>query len=177
MVTDAFCRRIIRSSLYKAGCGAALDRAVRGAGRAATGCIRHPDRGSQYASDACQAALNKVKLRCSMTDSCDCYQNALAEWVNGILKDEFIFVLPDDLAQARLLIDQAVPRYNEERPHLALNHLTSNQVYPQGKSPAGKTGQGSSLIPVNKEPDKTTLMLVTERMILEISASGGTPRQ
>lgn len=36
-----------------------------------------------------------------MTDGHDCYQNALAERNNGILKDEFFFVLPDDLAQAR----------------------------------------------------------------------------
>ena len=40
-----------------------------------------------------------------MTDGYDCYQNALTEWVNGILKDEFLFVLPNDLAQARPLVD------------------------------------------------------------------------
>ena len=121
LVTAAFSRRIVghhvHSSPHTTGCGA---------GRAATGCIHRSDRGSQYASDAYQAALNKAKLRCSMTDGDDCYQNALAERVNGILKDEFLFVLPDDLAQARLLVDQAVHLYNEERPHLALNYLTPN---------------------------------------------------
>lgn len=153
LVTDAFSRRIVghhvHSSLHTTGCLAALDRAVRGAGRAANGCIHHSDRGSQYASDAYQAALDKAKLRCSMTDGYDCYQNALAERVNGILKDEFLFVLPDDLAQARLLVDQAVHLYNEERPHLALNYLTPNQVHLQGKSPAGKSEQGPCLIIVN----------------------------
>ena len=154
LVTDAYSRRIVghhvHASLHTADCLAALDRAVRGASRAATGCIHHSDRGSQYASDAYQAALKKAKLRCSMTDGYDCYQNALAERVNGILKDEFLFVLPDDLAQARLLVDQAVHRYNEERPHLALNYLTPNQVHQQGKSPAGKSERGPCLIPVNK---------------------------
>ena len=154
LVTDAFSRRVVghhvHPSLHTAGCLAALDRAMHGAGRAATGCVHHSDRGSQYASDAYQAALNKAKLRCSMTDGYDCYQNALAERVNGILKDEFLFVLPDDLAQARLLVDQAVHRYNEERPHLALNYLTPNQVHQQGKSPAGKSERGPCLIPVNK---------------------------
>ena len=53
-----------------------------------------------------------------MTEGYDCYQNALAERANGILKDEFLFVLPDDRARARLLVDQAVHRYNEERPPL-----------------------------------------------------------
>ncbi|MBU6123114.1 integrase core domain-containing protein [Hymenobacter siberiensis] len=138
-----------RSYTKTTGCLAALDRAVREAGRAATGCIHHSDRGSQYASDAYQAALKKAKLRCSMTDGYDCYQNALAERVNGILKDEFLFVLPDDLAQVRLLVDQAVHLYNEERPYLSLNYLTPNQVHQQGKSPAGKSEQGPCLIPVN----------------------------
>ena len=64
-----------------------------------------------------------------MTDGYDCYQNALAERVNGILKDEFLFVLLDDLAQARLLVDPGVYLYNEERLHLALNYLTPNQVH------------------------------------------------
>ena len=130
LITDAFSRRIVGHhvypSLYTAGCLAVLDRAVPGAGRAATGCVHHSHRGSQYVSDAYQAVLNKAKLRCSMTDGYDCDQNALAERVNGILKDEFLFVLPDDLAQAHLLVDQAVYLYNEERPHLALNYLTPN---------------------------------------------------
>ena len=154
LVTDAFSRRVVghhvHPSLHTAGCLAALDQAVRGTGPATIGLIHHSDRGSQYASDAYQAALGKAKMRCSMTDGYDCYQNALAERVNGILKDEFLFVLPDDLAQARLLVDQAVHLYNEERPHLALNYLTPNQVHQQGKSPAGKSERGPCLIPVNK---------------------------
>ena len=153
LVTDACSRRIVdhhvHASLHTTGCLAALDRAVRGAGQAATGCIHHSDRGSQYASDAYQAALKKVKPRCSMTDGYDGYQNALAERVNGILKDEFLFVLPDDLAQARLLACQAVHLYNEERPHLALNYLTPNQVHQQGKSSVGKSERGPCLISVN----------------------------
>ena len=86
LVTDAFSRRIVghhvHASLHTTGCLAALDRAVRGAGRAGRGTIHHSDRGSQYASDAYQAALHKAKMRCSMTDGSDCYQNALAERVD-----------------------------------------------------------------------------------------------
>lgn len=84
-----------------------------------------------------------------MTDGCDCCQNALAERVNGILKDEFLFELPNDLAQARLLVKQAVQLYNEERPHLALNYLTPNQVHQPAKNPVGKSELGPCLIPVN----------------------------
>ena len=85
-----------------------------------------------------------------MTDGYDCYQNALAERVNGILKDKLHFVLPDDLTQVRLLVDQAAYPYNNERPHLALNYLTTNQFHLQGKSPAGKSERGPCLIPINK---------------------------
>ena len=84
-----------------------------------------------------------------MTDGYDCDQNALTERVNTILEDEFLFMLPDDGAQARMLVDQAVYRYNEERPHLALNCFTPNQVHQQRKSPAGKSERGPCLIPVN----------------------------
>ena len=84
-----------------------------------------------------------------MTNGHDCYQNALAERVNGILKDEFLFVLPNELAQVRLLVHQAVHLYNEGRPHLALNYLTPNHVHSQAKSPAGKSERGPCLIPVN----------------------------
>ena len=154
LITDACSRRIVgrhvHASLHTAGCLAALAQAVRGAGTHAAGVMHHSDRGSQYASDAYQAALKQATMRCSMTDGDDCYQNALAERVNGILKDEFLFMLPDDLAQARLLVDQAVHLYNGERPHLALNYLTPNQVHQQGKSPAGKSERGPCLIFVNK---------------------------
>ena len=58
-------------------------------------------------------------------------------------------MLPDELAQARLLVDQAVYLYNQERPHLALNYLTLNQVHQQGKSPAGESERGPCLSAVN----------------------------
>ena len=151
LVTDAWSRKIVgahvHSSLHTAGCLAALAQAVRR--QAATGCMHHSDRGSQYCSDTYQRALQAAGLRCSMTDGYDCYQNALAERVNGIWKDEFPFGLPDDLAQARLLVKQAVYLYNEERPHLALNYLTPNQVHQQAKTPAGKSEREPCLISVN----------------------------
>ena len=153
LITDAYSRKIVgahvHSSLQTAGCLTALAQAVRQAGVAANACIHHSDRGTQYCSDGYQLALQAAGLRCSMTDGHDCYQNALAERVNGILKDEFLFLLPDDLAQARLLVEQAVHLYNEERPHLALNYCTPNQVHCQGNSPAGKSERGPCLISVN----------------------------
>jgi len=51
--------------------------------------IHHSDRGIQYCPDNYQTCLKKNKINPSMTDGYDCYQNALAERVNGILKQEF----------------------------------------------------------------------------------------
>ncbi|NML65178.1 DDE-type integrase/transposase/recombinase [Hymenobacter sp. RP-2-7] len=100
LITNAFSRKIVgahvHSSLHTAGYLAALAAAVRQAG--AANCIHHSDHGSQYTSEAYQSAQTNAQLRYSMTDGYACYQNALAERVNGILKDEFLFVLPDDLA-------------------------------------------------------------------------------
>lgn len=64
-----------------------------------------------------------------MTDGYDCYQNALAERVNGILKGEFLLSRPSDLLQARRMVAQAVEIYNHERPHLSLKMQTPDAVH------------------------------------------------
>ncbi len=64
-----------------------------------------------------------------MTDGYDCYQNALAERVNGILKTEFLLVRPGNLEQARMMVDESVEIYNRERPHLALKYKTPDAVH------------------------------------------------
>ena len=76
-----------------------------------------------------------------MTDGYDCYQNALAERINGILKEEFLIVKPSNIHQARKMIAQAVKLYNDRRPHLALNYLTPNIIHEQ-KILASITWQG-----------------------------------
>lgn len=61
-----------------------------------------------------------------MTYGYDCYQNALAERVNGILKNVHP---PTDLGQARRMVREAVDIYNRERPHLALKYKTPDAVH------------------------------------------------
>lgn len=56
-----------------------------------------------------------------MTDCYDCYQNALVDRVNGILKTEFLLHRPRNLADAVKMVDESVSTYNAERPHLVLN--------------------------------------------------------
>ena len=64
-----------------------------------------------------------------MTDGYDCYQNALAERVNGILKTELLPNKPHDLEQAKRLVKEAIEIYNQERPHSALQYKTPNEVH------------------------------------------------
>lgn len=68
-----------------------------------------------------------------MTDGYDCYQNALAEWINGIIKNEFLVTKPINIEQARLMIKEAVNIYNHLRPHLALT-IKHRNLYINKKS-------------------------------------------
>lgn len=64
-----------------------------------------------------------------MTDGHDCYQNALAERVDGILKTEFCCSAPADLQQARRMEAQSVHIYNHERLHSSLKMQTPDAVH------------------------------------------------
>ena len=132
LVTDAYSRRIMgyyvsedlrTENMMCALKMAVADRVYRHA------LIHHSDRGIQYCAEPYQLLLEKHCIRCSMTDGYDCYQNALAERINGILKNEFLLQMPNDINQLRLMVKQSVNTYNNKRPHLALNMKTPNQVH------------------------------------------------
>lgn len=91
--------------------------------------IHHSDRGIQYCSTSYQSIHERHGLICSMTDGYDCYQNALAERVNGILKTEFLLSRPADLEQARKMVRESIEIYNRERPHQALKYKTPDDVH------------------------------------------------
>lgn len=64
-----------------------------------------------------------------MTDGYDCYQNALAERINGTLKTELLLSNPENREQARKMFDEAVQIDNTERPHMALINKTPDAVH------------------------------------------------
>jgi putative transposase len=132
LITDAYSRRImghhLHPSLHTDGVKQALQMALRQR-KTSHELIHHSDRGIQYCSEAYQRIHRRNKLVCSMTDGYDCYQNALAERVNGILKTELLTAQPQNLQQAERMIKQAVRIYNEERPHLALKYKTPDAVH------------------------------------------------
>ncbi|WP_163132426.1 integrase core domain-containing protein, partial [Agarivorans sp. Alg241-V36] len=69
------------------------------------------------------------QIRPSMTDGYDCYQNALAERINGILKQEFLLYRCKTLKEMKILVKESIAIYNAMRPHLSLNMKTPNQVH------------------------------------------------
>jgi len=132
LVTDAWSRKIVgyhvHGSLQTEEVSQALKMALRER-RGSTPVIHHSDRGIQYCSTYYQDIHRRHGLVCSMTDGYDCYQNALAERVNGILKGEFLLNRPEDLRQAAKMVAQSVRIYNQERPHTALKYKTPDAVH------------------------------------------------
>jgi putative transposase len=132
LVTDAYSRKIVgyhvHASLQTEEVAQALKMALRSR-RSNLPLIHHSDRGIQYCASAYQALHAKHGITCSMTDGYDCYQNALAERINGILKTEFLLQRPQDLAEAKRMVKQSVAIYNHERPHQALKYKTPDEVH------------------------------------------------
>ena len=76
--------------------------------------------------------LKENHIHISMTENGDPYENAVAERVNGILKDEFdLDELPGGLAENRRLAKESIDIYNQIRPHLSCSMLTPVQMHEQ----------------------------------------------
>ena len=92
LITDAFSRKILGYCLFQSLSGEgslnALEMALAGSNTNFQGLIHHSDRGVQYCNKEYVDLLKTNTIRISMTENGDPYENALAERVNGILKDE-----------------------------------------------------------------------------------------
>lgn len=133
LVTDLYSRKIVgyelRKDLKHDGAITALERALLGI-ETASGIIHHSDRGCQYCCHDFLDYLKKHKVIPSMTDESHCYQNAVAERVNGILKIEYyIDSTFKNIEQARRAVENAIQIYNTERVHFSLGLKTPEEVY------------------------------------------------
>ncbi len=132
LVTDAFSRKImghhLSDDMSSENVVKALKMAIR---RKVTQnqTIHHSDRGLQYCSAIYQNELSKNGIIPSMTDGYDCYQNALAERINGILKQEYLIEKAKNGADLAKMINQAIDSYNSRRPHTSLNFKTPNFMH------------------------------------------------
>jgi putative transposase len=133
LITDMYSRKIvgydISDSLELKGCVRALNKALYQA-KDIKGLIHHSDRGIQYCSNIYTQILKRKKINISMTEENHCYENALAERVNGILKGEFYLDQTfTNVAHAKRAAKNAINLYNEIRLHLSLDFKTPNMVY------------------------------------------------
>jgi transposase InsO family protein len=131
LITDAYSRKIVGHSLWRdlstKGCAAALRMALRNNPQRDS-LIHHSDRGLQYHSGAYKKLLGP-DIRISMTEKSDPLENAIAERVNGILKDELLEKRFESFTEARESIDEAVTIYNHLRPHLSVEMLTPAEAH------------------------------------------------
>ncbi len=137
LITDACSRKIVGYHLSNDLGAQSVSKALKMAIKTRVyhnPLIHHSDRGLQYCSELYQKILAKNKITPSMTDGYDCYQNALAERINGILKHEFLFTKCNNYQQLSLLIKQSIDIYNNKRPHLALNMKTPNFIHLKQKT-------------------------------------------
>lgn len=134
LVMDAYSRFILGydycDSLAVEGAQRALAMARRRARGPVEGIVHHSDRGIQYTCHAYRNALKTAHMLSSMGAVGNCYENAQAERLNGILKQEY--ALGDrfvDHGQVRRAVRQAVWLYNHDRPHLSLDYQTPVEVH------------------------------------------------
>jgi putative transposase len=136
LVTDAYSHKImgyhIADTLEAIHCKEALQMALSGRLYPSHNLIHHSDRGIQYCSSNYTELLELNHIGISMTQSGDPLDNAIAERINGIIKNEYIkHHGPSNLQQATELLKQIVESYNERRPHLSIQMNTPNKVHQQ----------------------------------------------
>lgn len=134
LITDAFSRKIVgyhvADTLDAIETVQALENALEELKEKPTGLVHHSDRGLQYCSTAYVTILNDHDIEISMTENGDPYENALAERVNGILKEEYLYDYSvSTLNQARQVLDLVIVLYNEDRPHMSCNYKTPEFVH------------------------------------------------
>lgn len=134
LITDAFSRKIVghhlANTLEAIETTQALVNALGQLQEVPSGLIHHSDRGIQYCSTGYVKLLNDNHIEISMTENGDPYENALAERVNGILKEEYLEDYDvDNLEHARMALDLAISLYNNERPHLSCQYKTPEFVH------------------------------------------------
>lgn len=134
LITDAYSRVItgyhLSQYLKASGCIAALTKALKSRQNPDTELIHHSDRGIQYCCDDYVQILQKNDIQISMTQSGSPYDNAIAERVNGILKQEFgLDQTFKSYNEAIEPVAKAVYTYNHIRPHFSCDLKTPVQKH------------------------------------------------
>jgi transposase InsO family protein len=133
LITDKYSRKIVGwhagDTLEAVGCVRALERALAELPQGRQP-IHHSDQGSQYCCHEYVKRLQERGLGISMTEVNHCAENALAERMNGILKQEYGLGMEFvSKAAAHQAVQQGIQLYNTRRPHNSLGLRTTAQVH------------------------------------------------
>jgi transposase InsO family protein len=136
LITDAYSRKIvgwaIGETLEAKYTVEALRMAFKQLPKGTKDLIHHSDRGVQYCCGEYVKILNKNNVQISMTENGDPRENAIAERVNGILKDEWLNEMKlKSIEHAIVELKQIIMIYNNYRPHLSLDMKTPEFAHNQ----------------------------------------------
>ena len=134
LITDAYSHMIvgyhIGRTLESIESVQALNMAIVTLSNKPNKLIHHSDRGAQYCSSIYVEVLKYNDIGISMTENGDPLENAIAERINGILKDEYLWdQKATSLEEAKLILDRSIELYNFDRPHMSIGNLTPNEVH------------------------------------------------
>lgn len=135
LITDAYSQKIvgwyISSNLKAESAVIALRMALKNnSDLVGEELIHHSDRGVQYCSKLYVEILKSKHIKISMTHPGSPQENSIAERINGILKNEWIYDIElKNYENAKREIKGIVKIYNEMRPHQSLNYATPNQIH------------------------------------------------
>jgi len=134
-IADAYSHRIVgyhvAETLETIQSIQALQRALSALGAEShLNLTHHSDRGIQYCSGAYVKLLQDKGIKISMSENGDPLENAVAERINGIIKDEYLETYDiDNIKDAKQLLKAVVELYNTERPHMSIGNLTPNHIH------------------------------------------------
>jgi putative transposase len=153
IITDAYSKKImghyVADNMSTQSSVMALKMAIQQRKNKEIPLIHHSDRGLQYCANDYQSVLSKNGILPSMTQNSDPYENAVAERINGILKQEFMIdKYSQDLKIMKCIVKEAINTYNQQRPHYSNYMLTPNQMHSQNqiKMRTYKTKNSSKLL-------------------------------
>jgi len=138
LITDAYSKKVmgynVSESLAVISSLQALEMALNNRNNKVEPLIHHSDRGLQCCSNDYQDLLGNNDIKASMIKKYDPYENAIAERINGILKQEFKIARNiKNLDLKKKLIKNAIEIYNNLRPHLSNHTLTPREMRKQNK--------------------------------------------
>ena len=142
LIHDAHSRKIVGYAVHETleaiGSVRALEMALRQL-PAGVRPMHHSDRGIQYCCREYVQRLEARGIEVSMTEEQHCYENAQAERLNGIVKQEYgLGETFRTKAQVRAAMKQAVWLYNTRRPHVSLGYRTPEHVHKQAPEIAAR---------------------------------------